>query len=229
MVPRESWLPDARGQRITGQNLSRLRELTTEFDFSILWCRSGLLAHGQHWPGLRRPGAGVDRQQNPAPRRRPNQGSTQQSASSSARDRPRGTSFSCAARPLPGPVNLMGGLTTNRLWNTGPKDGASQFARMILGTPAIPPSRFAPTTKTTFTSPVNTIGEITERHVQPRALPQQHLSQPAVDRFTLCELVAADLIVLVIVCGALSLFSPAWGLPWAYAHFCGPGNALRFR
>jgi Mrp family chromosome partitioning ATPase len=38
MVPRQSWLPDAGGQRITDQNLSRLRELTTEFDFSILWC-----------------------------------------------------------------------------------------------------------------------------------------------------------------------------------------------
>jgi Mrp family chromosome partitioning ATPase len=40
MVPRQSWLPDAGGQRITDQNLSRLRELTTEFDFSILWCDS---------------------------------------------------------------------------------------------------------------------------------------------------------------------------------------------
>ena len=38
MVPRQSWLSDACGQRITDQNLSRLRELTTEFDFSILWC-----------------------------------------------------------------------------------------------------------------------------------------------------------------------------------------------
>jgi Mrp family chromosome partitioning ATPase len=38
MVPRQSWLPDACGQRIAEQNLSRLRELTTEFDFSILWC-----------------------------------------------------------------------------------------------------------------------------------------------------------------------------------------------
>src|ERR1019366_9579812 len=38
MVPRQSWLPDACGQRITNQNLSRLRDLTTEFDFSILWC-----------------------------------------------------------------------------------------------------------------------------------------------------------------------------------------------
>jgi|HubBroStandDraft_1064217.scaffolds.fasta_scaffold03931_5 hypothetical protein len=42
MVPRQSWLPDtsghSRGHRITDQNLSRLRELTGEFDFSILWC-----------------------------------------------------------------------------------------------------------------------------------------------------------------------------------------------
>jgi Mrp family chromosome partitioning ATPase len=38
MIPRQSWLPDAGGHRITDQNLSRLRELTSEFDFSILWC-----------------------------------------------------------------------------------------------------------------------------------------------------------------------------------------------
>jgi Mrp family chromosome partitioning ATPase len=38
MVPRQSWLNDAYGQRITDQALCRLRELTTEFDFSILWC-----------------------------------------------------------------------------------------------------------------------------------------------------------------------------------------------
>ena len=38
MVPRQSWLTDDRGMRITDQNLSRLRELTSEFDFSILWC-----------------------------------------------------------------------------------------------------------------------------------------------------------------------------------------------
>ena len=37
-VPRESWLPNAPGQRITDQSLARLRELTTEFDFSILCC-----------------------------------------------------------------------------------------------------------------------------------------------------------------------------------------------
>ena len=38
MVPRQSWLPESGGKRITGHNLSRLQELTTEFDFSILWC-----------------------------------------------------------------------------------------------------------------------------------------------------------------------------------------------
>jgi len=38
MVPRQSWLPDASAGRITDQNLSRLREFTAEFDFSILWC-----------------------------------------------------------------------------------------------------------------------------------------------------------------------------------------------
>jgi hypothetical protein len=43
MVPRQSWLPDhhgsdKRGSRVTSQNLSCLRELTEEFDFSILRC-----------------------------------------------------------------------------------------------------------------------------------------------------------------------------------------------
>jgi hypothetical protein len=38
MVPLQSWLPDDAKRRLTDQNLSRLRELTTEFDFSILWC-----------------------------------------------------------------------------------------------------------------------------------------------------------------------------------------------
>lgn len=38
MVPRQSWLADARGQKFTEQNLWRLRELIAQFDFSILWC-----------------------------------------------------------------------------------------------------------------------------------------------------------------------------------------------
>ncbi|MGA8065710.1 MAG: hypothetical protein WCA47_00150 [Terriglobales bacterium] len=38
LVPRQSWLPQGSAQRITEQNLSRLREIMTEFDFSILSC-----------------------------------------------------------------------------------------------------------------------------------------------------------------------------------------------
>ncbi len=38
MVPRQSWRAESGEQRITDQNLSRLRDLTAEFDFSILWC-----------------------------------------------------------------------------------------------------------------------------------------------------------------------------------------------
>lgn len=39
-VPRESWIQGSTSPRITEQNLLRLRELTTEFDFSILCCPS---------------------------------------------------------------------------------------------------------------------------------------------------------------------------------------------
>ena len=41
-------------------------------------------------------------------------------------------------------------------------------------------------------------------------------SQATVDRFTLGQLVVADLIVLATASSATALFSPAWGLPWAY-------------
>jgi exopolysaccharide biosynthesis polyprenyl glycosylphosphotransferase len=44
---------------------------------------------------------------------------------------------------------------------------------------------------------------------------QKSAPQATVDRFTLWQLVAADLAVLVIVCSVLPLFSPAWGLPRA--------------
>jgi hypothetical protein len=40
LVPRQNWLPSSESQRIPEQSLSRLRELTTEFDFAILYCPS---------------------------------------------------------------------------------------------------------------------------------------------------------------------------------------------
>lgn len=38
MVPRQTWLPKPCGQRVTDQSLSRLREVTADFDFSIVCC-----------------------------------------------------------------------------------------------------------------------------------------------------------------------------------------------
>ena len=110
----------------------------------------------------------------------------------------------------------MSELTTNRLWDIGNKDGPSQYARMILGTPAMPLPRLAPRAGATPKHPADAIDHTTTRQAQVHALTQLLLPQTAVDRFTLGELVAADLMVLVVVCGALSLFFPAWGLPWVY-------------
>jgi len=109
----------------------------------------------------------------------------------------------------------MSELTTNRLWNTAPKDRASQFARMILGTSAIDP-RFATTPDVTPIRPADRFEETPTRSARPRTLNQQLLPQTTVDRFTVCELVTADLIILLVVCAVSSLFSPTWGLPWAY-------------
>jgi len=87
---------------------------------------------------------------------------------------------------------------------------------MILGTSAEAPSRFAPTADAAAIHPVTAIDETTARHAQARTLTQRLMPQTTVDRFMLYELMAADLIVLVVVCGASSLFLPSWGLPWAY-------------
>lgn len=40
MVPRQSWQSDDMRQQVTEQDLARLRDLTTEFDCSVLWCGS---------------------------------------------------------------------------------------------------------------------------------------------------------------------------------------------
>jgi hypothetical protein len=163
--PRQSWLPDRlraadhRTELVPAPRTHR----GVRFFHSVL-C-SGLLAHGQHRPDLRRPGAGADRQPDKTPRRRSNQGSTAQGAGSSARNRPRRSSLSRAARPLPEFVNPMSELTTNRLWNTGPKDRPSQYARMIPWDSRdirLPGSRRPPTPHRPL--PRHASVEITTRH-----------------------------------------------------------------
>lgn len=113
----------------------------------------------------------------------------------------------------------MGELTTNPRWDTETKDYPSQYARMIPGISAMPHLRvvsptFAPTVDATPAPPVNANKDATRR-TQGRTLFHQLLPQPTGDRFMLFQLVAADLSVLGVVCCAASLFSPAWGLPWA--------------
>ncbi len=110
----------------------------------------------------------------------------------------------------------MGELSTNRLWDTGSKDGPSKYARMILGTPAISAIRSAPAGVTPISS-VNPV--VTDETASRRTNAQTVTRQPlpsTVDRFTLFQLMAADLVILVAVCGTLSLFSPTWGLPRPY-------------
>jgi hypothetical protein len=40
LVPASAWMPDGNGQCVSEEDLTRLREVTTEFDFSILCCPS---------------------------------------------------------------------------------------------------------------------------------------------------------------------------------------------
>ena len=110
----------------------------------------------------------------------------------------------------------MSEIATNRLWNTLPKESPSRYARMILGTSAKPLYRVAPTTNATSTHPVDPADGTTIRHITERRLGRPILPQSSVDRFTFWELVAADFFILMLVCGALSFSSSAWGLPWAF-------------
>jgi exopolysaccharide biosynthesis polyprenyl glycosylphosphotransferase len=110
----------------------------------------------------------------------------------------------------------MSELSTNRLWDTRATDSPSKFARMILGSPAMPPPNRARKSDVTLGHPVTTIDERTAGGTEARPPTQQIPREGGLDQFTFFQLVAADLIVLLLVCGTLSLFSPAWGLPWAY-------------
>src|SRR5882724_11989577 len=101
------------------------------------------------------------------------------------------------------------------LASKGLNDFPSQYARMIPGASVIPRRRFA-TAEATPISSVNAANESNSRHTHARTPTQQPSPKTTVDRFTLFQLMAADLVVLLTVCGALSLFSPAWGLPPRY-------------
>ncbi len=113
----------------------------------------------------------------------------------------------------------MDELTTNRLCDTGLKEDLSPYARMIPGASAMPrPSAasppVAPATGVAPARPVAAIGKSAATRAPVRAPVRQLLPHLTGDRFLLLQSVAADSIVLVAVCAASTLFSPAWGLPW---------------
>jgi exopolysaccharide biosynthesis polyprenyl glycosylphosphotransferase len=131
----------------------------------------------------------------------------------------------------------MGELATNRVWDSGPKDCPSQYARMIPGASAIANSGVSATSRTTIPATLDPatidpaaididrdnsaparsvpIGETTTESTQTRTPMHPLPSHSAADRFVLFQLVAADLIVLILAWGAVSPF-PAWALPIAY-------------
>jgi len=124
----------------------------------------------------------------------------------------------------------MGQLTTHRLWDAGKEEYPSQYTRMIPGSSAMQSPR--PSTATSAprdtdndndnengdgTRPVNATDEATSTgRTEERATTPPLTRHLALDPFTLCQLVAADWAVLVVVCAASALFSPSWGVPWAY-------------
>ena len=62
LIPRQSWWPEAGVEPVSDDNLQRLREIMTDFDFSILCGAPSLLDYGPNWPRLRRPCTGALRQ-----------------------------------------------------------------------------------------------------------------------------------------------------------------------
>jgi exopolysaccharide biosynthesis polyprenyl glycosylphosphotransferase len=114
----------------------------------------------------------------------------------------------------------MGHFISNPLWNSNVKGGPGQYARMILGGSAVPVTQqsifYSVSTAGTHSQPITAPNATVPTATPTHHLLQTPLPQPVLDRFTVCQLVADDLIVLAAVCGASSLLSPTWGLPWTY-------------
>lgn len=124
----------------------------------------------------------------------------------------------------------MGELATNRVWDSGRESWPSQYARMIPGASAIAspgvsaaaratpdaiPGAIIDGGNVTQARPVQPLGETTAAPTPPRTPIHPLSSHSAADHFMLFQLMAADLIVLVLAWGAVSRFFPAWALPIA--------------
>ena len=105
----------------------------------------------------------------------------------------------------------MSELGTNNLWGSGTCDSPSQYARMIPGVSAIPLPPY-PRKTAESAAGADAIREKSAASVKPRTIMQLFLPHPIADPFTLYQLVVADLIVLIAVCGLQTLLVPAWSL-----------------
>jgi len=112
----------------------------------------------------------------------------------------------------------MGQWTANSIWEAELDEYCSQYARMILGTPATPPARSAlrvrdsaaPNQRLAAAEPVNS-----SRRRNRWGSAFLHWLLPHVeasDRFVLYRLVAADLTVLAVICSLLCRFYSGWAL-----------------
>jgi exopolysaccharide biosynthesis polyprenyl glycosylphosphotransferase len=110
----------------------------------------------------------------------------------------------------------MSELATNRLWDIGPKDGPSRYSRMILGTAGILPSPSAAAWVMPIRSDDPAAKETTSPQTRTRKPAQQPAQQITINPFTLCQLIAADLLILGMVSGLLATVSSGWGLPRHY-------------
>ena len=103
-------------------------------------------------------------------------------------------------------------LATNDVSRPVPPDPASPYARMIPGVSATPASRVVrkPAAASKTTAPA---GEESQAPVRPRILTQLLVPHPIADPWPLYHWVAADLLVLGVVCVAQAHFFVNWSFP----------------
>jgi exopolysaccharide biosynthesis polyprenyl glycosylphosphotransferase len=103
----------------------------------------------------------------------------------------------------------MGELVTNAHWGSGISNEPSQYSRMIPGVSVV-----AAAGKTTATSErsASASGEKASTQHRPLTLAQMFLPHPSAESLPIYKAVGADLIILIVVCGAQTFLFPAWSL-----------------
>jgi exopolysaccharide biosynthesis polyprenyl glycosylphosphotransferase len=110
----------------------------------------------------------------------------------------------------------MSHLSAEQPW-TRTTEPSSQYVRMIPGTSTLALHRATAAAKPSLRVCNSGISnEASNRPTLAQTLARLLLPQPIADPFSLYQLVAIDLSVLLISCAAPLMISPAWGLPQTY-------------